>query len=203
MAVTKLSNSGIKTGVLKYDSMLAGNAAFDPAATWLIQRVNGTGSSATITFSNIPQTYQHLQIRTLAQSTSTSATSFVRLQIQFNSDTGANYVTHYLQGTGGAVSAASITSGTNIEVSGAAYRNTTATDIYGTSIIDLHDYASTTKNKTLRSLSGGDNNSTNGLIFLSSGLWLNTNAISSITITAGAGNFTTASTFALYGFKGA
>ena len=95
MAVTKLSNSGIKTGVLKYDSMLAGNTAYDPSATWLIQRVAGTGSSATITFSNIPTNYKHLQIRALGKNSSTATFTGLRTcTIQFNSDTGANYAHH-------------------------------------------------------------------------------------------------------------
>ena len=86
MAVTKISNSGIKTGVLKYDSMLAGNAAYDPAATWLIQRVNGTGSSTAITFSSIPQTYQHLQIRAIMKNAYTANANVIdNLYMTFNS----------------------------------------------------------------------------------------------------------------------
>ena len=175
-----------------------GATAFESIAT-----ATGTGSSNTITFSSIPGTYQHLQIRSLAQSTSTSATSFMRIQLQFNSDTGANYVTHYLQGSGSAASASAITGGTYGEISGAVYRDTTSTNIMGASIIDIHDYANTSKNKTVRAFSGGDNNASNGLIFLSSVLWLSTSAITSITLVPGAGNWTTTTQFALYGVKGA
>ena len=70
----------------------------------------------------------------------------------------------------------------------------------GVSIIDIHDYASSTKNKVIRTVSGNDQNGA-GNIYLTSGLWLSTAAVTSITL------FTTANylntTFALYGVKGA
>jgi len=206
MAVTKLSNSGIKTGVLKYDSMLAGNAAFDPAATWLIQRVAGTGSSATITFSNIPQTYQHLQLRWISKNTGT-VEGIQTISVQFNSDTAGNYITHYLRGNGSTASAtSSSTSETNISLLAAGTTNSTSlSNTMGAGILDIHDYKSTTKNKTIRSFYGNDANiaSTDFRATLASGLWINTSAITSITLTSSANNFTTSSSFALYGFKGA
>ena len=63
MAVTKASNSGIKTGILKYDSFLAGNAAYDPAATWLIASTTLTAAQGWVEFTNIPSTYTSLQLR--------------------------------------------------------------------------------------------------------------------------------------------
>lgn len=200
MAVTKLSNSGIKTGVLKYDSMLAGNAAYDPAATWLIQRQTATGSEASITFSSIPQTYQHLQIRAMTRET--RAVTVSSYYVRFNSDTGANYVWHSLYGNGTTVTATAGTSQTSIE-GGYDFGSSATANLFGVSIIDIHDYASTTKNKTVRMIDGRDNNSTNGLIKLASGLWLSTSAITSITVTPTvSGNFAASTTFALYGFKG-
>ncbi len=190
--------SSIATG---YDgiSLLAGNAAYDPAGTWLIQRTAGTGSSTTISFTSIPTTYKHLQIRTLAFDGFAST-----IRVQFNSDTGANYATHLLRGNGTTVDAfgsASTTFISNASVCGAA------TNTYGgVGIIDIHDYASTTKNKTVRSFVGWDSNgaaSPQGRVWLNSGVWLSTSAITSITLTnAGGSNFTTTSTFALYGMVG-
>lgn len=202
MAVTKLSNSGIKTGVLKYDSMLAGNAAFDPAATWLIQRVAGTGSAGTITFSNIPQTYQHLQIRGIVRCDVATTATFGRMQI--NSDTGSNYAGHLLFGDGSAATATGSATQTYIS-SVARIPGTSATsDVVGAFIIDIHDYANTSKNKTIRTFNGVDSNTanTNYRVQLSSGLWMSTSAITSISLYISSGNFTTSSSFALYGFKG-
>ena len=69
------------------------------------------------------------------------------------------------------------------------------------SIIDIIDYASTTKNKTVRAFFGLDLNGS-GSVTLGSGLWMNTNAITDININAAADPMAAGSTFALYGIKG-
>ena len=169
-----------------------------------IATATGTGSSGTITFSSIPSTYQHLQIRYLAKDTNTSAT-ILSLDIRFNSDSGFNYARHYLYGDGSAATAAGDANQSYwsprfaLATSDASYNN-----IFSVGIIDIHDYASTTKNKTMRMINGFDYNvaSTTSKINLQSGLWRSTNAINSITI-QGSTAFTTSSTFALYGIKGA
>jgi hypothetical protein len=79
---------------------------------------------------------------------------------------------------------------------------TATANAMGSGILDIHDYTSTTKNKTFRSITGRDNNGS-GQITLYSGLWLSTSAITSISLNTSGSNFTTASTFALYGIKGA
>ena len=71
----------------------------------------------------------------------------------------------------------------------------------GCGILDVMDYTSTSKNKVLKSITATDNNGS-GSIYLYSGAWLNTAAVSSITIYNSSGNFTTNSTFALYGIVG-
>ena len=73
--------------------------------------------------------------------------------------------------------------------------------IFSGGVIDILDYANTNKYKTSRGLSGYDANGS-GLLYLASGLWMNTAAITSIEITDALGNFATNSTFALYGIKG-
>ena len=69
-------------------------------------------------------------------------------------------------------------------------------------IIDVLDYASTSKYKTLRDFEGVDIN-VSGDIVISSGLWQSTSAINSITFYLGSGNFATTTTVALYGIKAA
>ena len=71
---------------------------------------------------------------------------------------------------------------------------------YGVNIIDILDYTNTNKYKTTRMISGYDVNGATGFIQQSSGLWMNTSAINRIDLVS-SGNFTTASTFALYGVK--
>jgi hypothetical protein len=71
-------------------------------------------------------------------------------------------------------------------------------------IIDIQDYVSTTKNKTVRSITGNNSNNVNtGYVSLASGLYRATTAITSISlIDASAIAFGTSSTFALYGIRG-
>lgn len=146
----------------------------------------GAGGSSTITFSSIPQTYTHLQLRCIQNSGGD--------RLQFNSDTAANYTRHYLLGNGTAASAGATTGATYSSVGD--YTNASST--FAGTIIDILDYTNTNKFKTIRSLTGFDTN-TQGEIFSQSGLWRSTAAISTITITGGtAAQY---SSFALYGIK--
>jgi hypothetical protein len=69
-------------------------------------------------------------------------------------------------------------------------------------LVDVIDYADTTKNKTIRAMYGLDVNGGASEIDLNSVLWMSTTAINRIDIFAGT-NFTSGSSFALYGIKGA
>lgn len=180
--------------------MLAGNAGYDPAATWLIQRTTLTSNTATVTFSGIPSTYKHLQIRCLVRST-TAATGQDGLAIRLNSDTGTNYADHLLYGDGAAAGATGSASRSNMRADLTIPRNGNTANIFGTVIVDLHDYASTTKNKTIRNFGGQDRNGA-GAISLSSGLWMNTSAVNTILLYPDSNSFLAGSTFALYGMVG-
>jgi len=200
--ITRLKLSTIEQGLPKYRSMLAGNDAYIPTSFESIATATGTGSSGTITFSSIPSTYQHLQVRWIAR-TSPATDSATTVRIRFNSDTGANYTRHLLYADGTSATAQGSASETSIDVRAGARTDSSGTNTMGVAVIDVHDYASTTKYKTLRGFSGADDNDTTGEISLQSGLWMNTAAISSITIFSVSGNFLSTSTFALYGIKGA
>lgn len=166
-----------------------------------IATATGTGSSGTITFSSIPSTFKHLQIRAIVKTDSTSVLGVGNLA--FNGDTGTNYTRHRIYGDGASVVADGTTAATSIV--GAAWgagSPTGATNIVGPSVIDILDYTNSSKYKTVRFIGGRDYNDTNGFIVVGSGLWLNTNAVTSITFTVTGGtNFTTQTTFALYGIK--
>ena len=185
--------SSVKTGTIG-DSLLAGNASFIPTSYESIATASGTGSSGTITFSSIPGTYASLQIRSNAIESPAGDTQIMR----FNGDSGSNYARHNLYGQGTSAVALGSASTTSIPVGPMA----TGLDATYPSpcIIDIHDYASTTKYKTVRVITGIDLNGS-GDISLSSGLWMSASAITSFTISL-PGNFTTGSTFSLYGIKG-
>lgn len=166
-----------------------------------IASATGTGSSGTITFSSIPSTYAALQIRMNARTDVASTAATVLLYA--NGDTGANYIRHNLTGNGTTVTAgASAAPASSVFTILRATGSTAPANTTGTGILDIHDYASTTKNKVFRCITGTEDN-TVGQIILYSGAWLSTSAINSISLYLSSGNFTTQSTFALYGIKGA
>ena len=193
--------------------MLAGNTVWNPYSVTgsydAIATATATGSSGTITFSNIPQTYTHLQLRIQARGTSGSGGYYTSVAVTLNSDTTAtNYYHHYVGGNGsGTIYGSANTYATNSLINIPNALNTS--NVFAGGIIDILDYTSTNKNKTLRSLNGADLNNTSGFpysgaIFLASMLWNSTAAINSITFTADptySTNFASGSSFALYGVK--
>ena len=154
----------------------------------------GAGGAGSVTFSSIPSTYQHLQIRVTALSGATYS------EIQFNSDTGANYSYHQILGPGAGSASAAGGGGTS-QIYALQMNNNTTYPTVG--VIDVLDYANTNKNKTVRLLAGNDTNG-GGELYFRSGGWFNTSAINSIKISALAGTalFNQYSSFALYGIKG-
>ena len=167
-----------------------------------IATANGTGSSATITFSSIASTYTSLQIRFMAKSTFGSDNAN-NITVRLNGDTGSNYARHNLYGDGSAAAAEGSASQTSMQLRFLA--PSTSVNLLGVGIVDILDYASTSKAKTMRYFGGTDTNNNVSIIspvVLGSGLWTSTSAITSISFICSTLNFTTDTTFALYGIKG-
>ena len=157
----------------------------------------GSGGASNVEFASIGTDWQHLQLRVVARTDAASTTSFMRLA--FNGAT-TNLTAHYLQGNGSGTFAAFENTGSAINFGGITGDNASAS-IFGTSVLDILDYASTSKTKVTRALSGRDLNGS-GDIVVQSGLWNSTSAITSLKVTPGSGsNFKQHSTFALYGVK--
>ena len=195
--ITRLKLSTIEQGLPKYRSMQAGNDAFIPSSFESIATTTLSTTTTNITFSSIPSTYQHLQIRMLSRASNASVDRTISLRL--NGDTGANYAYHYVDGDGATASASGVASATSmvsIKTAGAS----AGTNTFGVCIIDIHDYASTTKTKTVRLLNGFDNNGA-GNVLIASGLWNSTSAVNSFTIVNT--SFLSGTTVALYGIKGA
>ena len=160
----------------------------------------GSGGAANVEFTSIPGTYTHLQIRGIAKDDNTG--SLDNLQMQFNSDTAANYKSHFLYGTG-SVAAAGVGGSDSVMLAARVTGgNSSYANIFGVFVIDILDYANTNKYKVHRSLSGHDENGL-GEVFFESGLWRNTNAITSIKLYAQDFNWKQYSHFALYGLRSA
>jgi hypothetical protein len=160
----------------------------------------GSAGSSNITFSSIPATYKHLQLRLIARGGSGSSGSSY-MQLTFNSIGSSVYSAHQLFGDGSSAQANAFPTQSVIYINRIAGGSTNSST-FGTVIMDILDYTSTSKYKTIRALGGYDDNGT-GRISLTSGLYQQTTAISSLTLTPEAGNFPQYSQFALYGIKGA
>lgn len=159
-----------------------------------IATVTGTGSASTLSFTSIPSTYTHLQIRGINNDT---VGYFV--SATFNSDTAANYTIHQLYGDGTTIAAYG-GAGANYIYAGVAGYVSSLT--VAPMIMDILDYTNTNKFKTCRMLTGNDSNgSATGYMQSNSGLWRSTSAITRIDLTM-AGSFSTNATFALYGIRG-
>ena len=167
-----------------------------------IATVTVSSPVATITFSSIPATYTHLQIRGINR-LSSAGTGTLSTIMQFNSDTGSNYTSsHVLFGNGTSASAAaSGTSQTSMVMVNTPKDGNTAS-AFGNFVCDILDYANTNKYKTIRCLGGYDGNDSNGIVTFRSSAWMNTNAVTSITLAPSNDNFVQYSQFALYGIKG-
>lgn len=179
-----------------------------PSSFESIATATGTGSAGSITFSSIPSTYVSLQLRCLIRDTSTASNSSGAIGLQLNGDTSANYPVHYLQGDGSSATAYGANAAfgqTQIDIQAAGARWTSGTTTCNVAIIDIQDYASTTRNKTVRYFAGVDNNTgtTAGKVAVGSGLWLSTSAVTSLTLLPYATAFASNTVFSLYGIKGA
>ena len=153
--------------------------------------VVGSGGQTSVTFSSIPSTYKHLQIRATVNGST-------GMSVRLNSDTGSNYTRHYLYADGVNVLAGGNTS----QTSSALGNSSGTTNIYAGNVLDILDYASSNKYKTMRCFGGKDFNGS-GTLTLTSGLWMSTSAITSITIFGEtAVDWQQHSHFALYGIKG-
>lgn len=180
-----------------YASQISGhlwapNGAYDALAT-----VTLSTTASSVTFTGIPQGYKHLQVRAITRATQAAGGTDIRTT--FNNDILANYSWHHLYGNGVSASATSGTSATYIRSVNTV--DGSYTNIFQASIYDILDYASTSKVKTVRCLSGFDANG-DGHIKLLSGAWYNSsNAITSITFETPATTFAANTQFALYGVK--
>ena len=148
-------------------------------------------STATVTFNSIPSTYTDLII-VINGAANASANG----QIQFNGDTGNNYSYTFLTGDGVSATSGRATSTSRILLNYYGYFDTG----YSTNMItQVQNYSNTTTRKTVLSRSNNASNGTAAVV----GMWANTAAITSVTITTGSSTFTAGNTFTIYGIKAA
>ena len=152
-------------------------------------------SQSSVTFSAISGSYTDLVI----VSSFLCSIADYGITYQFNSDTGSNYSSTYLGGSG---SSASSGRTTNYNFNNASLLIGGSTTERMLTIINIMNYSNSTTYKTAicrSNITTGTYPGTEAVI----NLWRNTNAITSIVLKSGNGsvNFSTGSTFTLYGIK--
>ena len=175
-----------------------GAAAVDTGAMFPLGMVQLAASTSTITFSSIPATYKHLQMRFLTIAPDGYTDGYISL----NSDTTAtNYYMNRIFGNG---SATGNTAGNNNQCFNGWGTGETGLAVAG--VVDILNYSDTSNIKMFRVVTGFSNNigaSTGNWIGQHSVVWNNTSAITSISIRMDGANLLTNSRATLYGIKGA
>jgi len=151
----------------------------------------GSAGSATISFTSIPATYTDLCIKTPARASSATQT----IKLEFNSiTTGYEMIGIYADGTSVASQAPAQPYYIGINSSSSLASLFALNDTY------ISNYASSNY-KSLSNEVAIESNATAYIAQMYSGLWSNSNAITSITMTPLTGNFVQYSTATLYGIK--
>ena len=177
-----------------YASQITGHLSTNSFESIATVAVSNTVTN-TITFSSIPQTYKHLQLRAIYRMTTDPG-----INMYINGDsTHSNYYTHSVYGDGVSASANAPASNPYI-----AYypENGKLANVFGAFVMDIADYTNTNKYKVSKHIWGYDANGT-GNIALQSQLYKSTTAVTSIVLQNEYSiNFAQYSHFALYGIKG-
>jgi hypothetical protein len=168
---------------------------YEPIATQTL----GTATN-TVTFTSIPQTYTDLIC--IVEGRGTRADYDDEVKIQFNSDTATNYSTTLLTGTGSSTSS-SRASNSSVII-GRITANSATAGVRSNMILNIMNYSNTTTYKTvLERLNEPPSGGADYGVGLHVGLWRNTAAITILTLTTTAANFSSGCNFTLYGIKAA
>jgi hypothetical protein len=182
-------------GIIASSNFQRVTSSYESIATTTV----GSGGASSVTFSSIPNTYTHLQVRAIARGTFSG--TLVSFFMRINGETGSFYSDHHLGGDGSTTYAYAASTQTTIGLNDIAAATNTAS-AFSALVMDILDYKDTSKYKTTRGLLGREFNGT-GQLELNSGLYQKTTAITSIEFYPGANNFAQYTQFALYGIKGA
>jgi hypothetical protein len=152
-------------------------------------------TSASVTFTSIPQTYTDLVLITNAKQT---AVSGANPKFRINSDSASNYSYTYLMGDGTSASSSRLSSVLYGELS-LRGGSLLSTNFSNNSITHFMNYSNTTTFKTILGRSNDAGVSTE----LGVNLWRSTSAITTIEVLITSNAFAIGSTFTLYGIKAA
>lgn len=200
MAIRSLARSSLESPVVKYNSLLAGNAAYDPSQLELIQSSTLSGTATAVTFANLgdyASLYKHLQLRIVVRNSGNTGTG--GLLARFNGVDSASYNYHVVRGVGASPGQGGDLSQTFLVCGWVPHGNSNG-GAFSYNIIDILDWSSNSKNKVSRSFTG--NQGYDSRVGMISATWFNTAPITQIALLAEGGNsYATGSHFALYGIR--
>ena len=155
-------------------------------------------TNQSVTFSSIPQTFSHLQLRCSVRGNDAGTIDTWFLRFNGLAPSGG-YATNFLRGDSASIT--SFTGGDNYMNLGNPGGQGNNSNVFGAFVIDILDYTNTNKYKTIKNFGGFETN-TIGRSFLTSGLLTTTtNAITQIDLSGLAGGFVDRTKIALYGIK--
>lgn len=160
----------------------------------LIASVTLAADAATVTFSNIPQSYRHLRLMAAIRSSLAAGTDDVALRINGDAVSGNYFWKRLIGGTGTAVSADTGTGVASMVVGKCAADSNTAAEFSGL-VVDLPGY-STAKFQNVTAQSS----ETNDYVVLGSGAHYVAGPTTSVTLFVANGNVRAGSLLSLYGF---
>lgn len=156
----------------------------------------GSGGSATITFTNIPQIYDDLLVITSTRTAVADDNLYIRFD---NSTSGYTHRNLLGTGSGGGISQTQTNQQPGIQIHGMI--GSTA-NTFGSGHAYIPNYRSANAKSVSSEGVGEQNNVTSAYQFLVAGIWNNTSAIDTITLYAQTGNsFAQYSSASLYGIK--
>jgi hypothetical protein len=165
-----------------------------------IETVYLEADATSVTFADIPSTYEHLQLRMSIRDGSSG--SYGEIGLQFNTVTTTTYSYHRMTGNGTAKSAAAYTGINNIAFNYVVAESEPGA-YFSSIVIDILDYANGSKNTTTSALMGSsDPGGDTNWVVAHSGLWASTAVVDEIKIIYRWGpNIKRGSVFNLYGLR--
>ena len=195
------------TGTTNYGVSSAASAASNsvtpsvPGAYDSIATANFDGSSNTVTFSSIPNTYAQLEIRGSIKTTSSASESTALMGIRVNGVSSEVYYFNQILGIGNSVNSTNNYGQSTQSTAFVAANNTLDPLVYSAFALTIADYSFMNKYVTLRYIHGLSDGST-GKMYIHNTQVL-TAGVDSLTFTLlDGGNFTSQSSLALYGIRG-
>lgn len=156
--------------------------------------VGGAGA-ANISFTSIPATYTDLILQCSLRDNTGNVGNFANISLN---SSGTGFTSRYVNGNGSTTSSGSGFGQLIIEYNG----NSSTANTFGSGEIYFPNYRSS-NNKSYSGTSVTENNATTAYADMAAGLWSNTAAITTITLTPNTGSFVQYSTATLYGISNA